>query len=441
MTIARGPPPRESRFRRVRCGCDRFLGAIERVVGRLERAARFLITEDIGHPARKGDLAKGLVGLAVDQPAVGEPLAGLVEPFRGFGRRQAAEQHDEFLAAMPRHMAMIVGDMRQRVGDQFDDAVARLVPVRVVDALEFVDVAKGDAQRLALGARFGIVAIEQRLEGAAVGQAGQIVDLGIALGARQATAERFRFVLALAHILFGLARAFEHCLGKAREISDELAGLLHLFKVDDMLLELAAIIAGDRARRLGVRLERVEVRFEPLNEPVEIGLIGATRILLRDLVEPCLRDTLGRFGALANMACQCGVAPRKGVVRERQIGRRNIEIMVQQERHDRFGKLAPCVAREVVRRALSRRCRNFVGFVLSGVTKPQPVQEPPDRLLRRGCVSGHAPINGWRAPGLRPGVTGNFRSRTVGACAPRPWRAGPVIPSPSSSHFRPRRWC
>src|SRR3546814_1076160 len=50
--------------------------------------------------------------------------------------------------------------------------------------------------------------------------AGQIVDLGIALGAGEAAAQRLRFVLALAHLVLGVARAFEHHLGDVGEVRD-----------------------------------------------------------------------------------------------------------------------------------------------------------------------------------------------------------------------------
>src|SRR3546814_9495305 len=97
-------------------------------------------------------------------------------------------QHDEFLAAVARDMAMIVRNSCQRVGDRLDHAVARLVPVKVVDLLELVDVAKGDAERFESGARFLVMAVEQQLERAAIGQPGQIIEFGVALGALEAPA-------------------------------------------------------------------------------------------------------------------------------------------------------------------------------------------------------------------------------------------------------------
>src|SRR3546814_17358134 len=71
-----------------------------------------------------------------DLPPVGERLARVVELRGGLGRGQAAKQHDEFLAAVARDMAMIVRNPRQRVGDRLDHAVARLVPVEVVALLD-----------------------------------------------------------------------------------------------------------------------------------------------------------------------------------------------------------------------------------------------------------------------------------------------------------------
>src|SRR3546814_4661643 len=80
----------------------------------------------------------------------------------------------EFLAAVARDMAIIARNLRQCVGDDLEHAIAGVVAVGVVDRLEIVDVAKGDAQRDGLVARLAVMAFEQRLEGAAVGQAGQI---------------------------------------------------------------------------------------------------------------------------------------------------------------------------------------------------------------------------------------------------------------------------
>src|SRR3546814_5728244 len=81
------------------------------------------------------------------------------------------------------------------------------------------------------------MAFEQRLEGAAVGKAGQIIDLCIAFRAREAAAPRFRLVLAAAHLVLGLARAFEHRLGKVGEVRDYLPRLLQLFEVGPIILE------------------------------------------------------------------------------------------------------------------------------------------------------------------------------------------------------------
>src|SRR3546814_1686498 len=72
------------------------------------------------------------------------------------------------------------------------------------------------------------MAFEQRREGAAVGQAGQIVDLWIAFRPRQAAAQRFCLILAAAHLVLGLARAFQHRLGEVGEAGHDLARLLQL---------------------------------------------------------------------------------------------------------------------------------------------------------------------------------------------------------------------
>ena len=79
---------------------------------------------------------------------------------------------------MSRDMAAIVGDRGQRIRDGLQDAVARLVAVGIVDLLEMVDVAEGDGERPSGRNRRGMSALEQAFEGAAVRQAGQMVDLG-----------------------------------------------------------------------------------------------------------------------------------------------------------------------------------------------------------------------------------------------------------------------
>lgn len=138
---------------------------------------------------------------------------------RASSRRAAASlggrprrQHDEFLAAVARDMAMVVRDMRQRIGDQLDDAVARLRDRGCrPTSLRIVDVAKGNAQRLAARAGFFAWALEQHLEGAAVRQAGQIVDLGVfALGAGGGYGAAISLHPAAAHFFFGMARAVGH---------------------------------------------------------------------------------------------------------------------------------------------------------------------------------------------------------------------------------------
>jgi hypothetical protein len=53
----------------------------------------------------------------------------------------------------------------------------------VVDLLEMIDVAEGDAQRFNRRLRFVIVPFQKCLECAAVGQAGEVIDLGIVPGA------------------------------------------------------------------------------------------------------------------------------------------------------------------------------------------------------------------------------------------------------------------
>ena len=98
--------------------------------------------EDVGDAAREGDEAQRHVGHAVDQAARGKRGARGVEQVAHLLGAGAAEQQDEFLAAVARHMAAIVGELRERLGDHLDHPVAGVVAVGVVDLLEVVDVAE-----------------------------------------------------------------------------------------------------------------------------------------------------------------------------------------------------------------------------------------------------------------------------------------------------------
>ena len=123
--------------------------------------------------------------------------------------------------------------------------------VGVVDALEMIDVAKGDGQWLDGGLRLAVVAGQRALKGAAVGQAGQMIHRRVALGFGQAFAQGGGFALGTAHILFHFGGALQHGLGdigKAGERGGAAVGaadLGHLFR------QGLLIFAGGAGRLLG----------------------------------------------------------------------------------------------------------------------------------------------------------------------------------------------
>src|SRR3546814_2446465 len=79
---------------------------------------------------------------------------------------------------------------------------------------------------------------------------------------------RFRLILALAHIVLGLARAVEHHFGEVGEAGNDAAGLFELLEIGDMLFELDPIVARDRPGLFGVRLKGFDIGFEPRHQPV-----------------------------------------------------------------------------------------------------------------------------------------------------------------------------
>src|SRR3546814_8166137 len=72
---------------------------------------------------------------------------------------------------------------------------------------------------------------------------------------------RFRLILALAHIVLGLARAVEHHFGEVGEAGNDAAGLFELLEIGDMLFELDPIVARDRPGLFGVRLKGFDIGF------------------------------------------------------------------------------------------------------------------------------------------------------------------------------------
>ena len=83
-------------------------------------------------------------------------LDGLTHPVaEPLGRVQggAGEEEHELLAAVPPHAVDLAGLGAQHVGELLEHGVAGLVAVRVVHALELVEVAHEERERLAQAAR------------------------------------------------------------------------------------------------------------------------------------------------------------------------------------------------------------------------------------------------------------------------------------------------
>ena len=57
----------------------------------------------------------------------------------------ATQQDDEFLAAVAGNVAVVVRDLRQRLRGAAQDPVSCFMSMRIVDPLEMVEVAEGDA--------------------------------------------------------------------------------------------------------------------------------------------------------------------------------------------------------------------------------------------------------------------------------------------------------
>ena len=93
-------------------------------------------------------------------------------------RRAVGQDHRELLAAEARHRVHRPDAVAERVGDRLEDHVAGLVAVRVVDALEVVDVDHQHERRLAGAGDAVDLAGERQLEVAAVGQAGERIAAG-----------------------------------------------------------------------------------------------------------------------------------------------------------------------------------------------------------------------------------------------------------------------
>src|SRR3546814_14090577 len=77
--------------------------------------------------------------------------------------------------------------------------------------------------------------------------------------------------------------------------------------------------------------------------------VGLAAFLIVELVEPFLADAFGGLRLRENLAREPRIAPRKCAVREQEVRRRHVEIIVDEEGGDRSGALVKRLARQKAR--------------------------------------------------------------------------------------------
>src|SRR3546814_6369537 len=100
-------------------------------------------------------------------------------------------------------------------------------------------------------------------------------------------------------------------------------------------------------------------------------------------LEPFLADAFGGLRLRENLAREARIAPRKCAMREQEVRRRHVEIIVDEEGGDRSGEFVTRLARQKARAAgVGRRGGAFVGGAAAWAAKPQPAQEPSYQIGR-----------------------------------------------------------
>ncbi len=161
-----------------------------------------------------------------------------------------------------------------------------------------------------------------------------------------------------------------------------------------MVFELAAIVARHLMRRFGAGLKRFQIGFELCHQPFEVGLALRRGLLAAHLVDPLLGHALGRPRARRDLTREGRIAAGEGAMGDDEIGRRHLEVVVDQEAADGADKIGARLAHPVTGMAGVRGGIRNGCAVASGLAQSQPAKEPPDRLARRCRSCGHAEING-----------------------------------------------
>ena len=241
-----------------------LLGAVHRVVGvAQQRVGIGLVDRVHGGADARGDGDRA--GADAEAVGHGDVAHDALDRVAAFLQRGGAQQQHELIAAEPRHRIVAAGPVAQRaaqaLGQVDQQAVAGFVSEAVVDRLEVVEVEVADRQQeaFALAGAHGVA--QQLREAGAVGQAGQLVGVGLALELR-ALRLRLRDV--------GQRPGIEADLPAAR---------LHRRDGDLQTCTRRRCGGGRRSRRASCRSSRRLSRIEPCwrsaAEPVGAGRISA----------------------------------------------------------------------------------------------------------------------------------------------------------------------
>lgn len=269
--------------------------------------------------------------------------------------------------------------------------------VGVVDRLEVVDIAEGQAQGLARGLGLGIIALQFRLERAAVGQAGQEVDFRIAPRPIERMAQVGGFFLALSQLCFRTARALEHGTGIFGQLGNHVACIGLAFQLAHVLFQRIAVFARGGVRGVSAVLELGDGIFQLADQLFDclvlfLGLAGGHP------VQPVLGDRHTGFALAGNLAHQPGIEAGDGAVGNCQVVRGDLQVMIHQEFADRLNQSQAQVAAAFLR-AHRRPIDGGIGDIervavapdsqpaQNGVTHrlfPAVVREYPFRIGRDG---------------------------------------------------------
>ena len=181
------------------------------------------------------------------------------------------DQHDELVAAEPRHRVALAQVMAQAPRDVLQQAVAGLVAEAVVDVLEAVEVDEEERELLAAPLRERERTLQRVHEHRAVGQPGELVEVREPADALLGAA-RLRYV----------ARDAPVAHERAVAIEDRLAG-----EADEAPLPVGV------AHRLHDVLERLARRGERLVAR-EIGFVQPVPLVERRLARGAARRQAGR---------------------------------------------------------------------------------------------------------------------------------------------------